>query len=239
MHREHVRWFSPALERDMDLLLFGHAGARTLVFPSSMGRFFEWEDQGMIGALGDPLERGALQLCCVDSVDDESWYAKWKHPADRARYHARYDRYLHEEVLPFTRDRNPNTLLIATGASFGAYHALTFALRYPFDVGRAIGLSGVYDIREITDGYTDGEIYSFNPPEFLANEHDPHRVAAQERMDIVLAIGRDDQMRGNNEYFSGKLWERRIWHALRIWDGWAHDWPYWRQMIVKYVGGHD
>jgi esterase/lipase superfamily enzyme len=42
MHREHVRWFSPRLERDMQLLIFGHAGARVLVFPSSMGRFFEW-----------------------------------------------------------------------------------------------------------------------------------------------------------------------------------------------------
>jgi len=26
---------------------------------------------------------------------------------------------------------------------------------------------------------------------------------------------------------------------LRIWDGWAHDWPWWRDMIRTYVGGHD
>ena len=239
MHREHVRWFSPALERDMDLLVFGHAGARAVAFPSSMGRFFEWEDQGMIGALGEQLERGWLQLFCVDSVDAESWYAKWKHPADRGRHHARYDRYLHDEVLSFTRHRNENPFMITTGASFGAYHAVTFAMRHPFDVGRAVGLSGIYDIREITDGYTDGDIYPFNPPEFLANEHDPHRVAALQRLDIILAIGRDDGMRGNSEYFSGKLWERGLGNALRLWDGWAHDWPYWRQMIVKYIGGHD
>ena len=62
MHREHVRWYSPRLERDMDLLVFGHAGARVLVFPSSMGKFYEWEDQGMIGALSEHLERGWLQL---------------------------------------------------------------------------------------------------------------------------------------------------------------------------------
>ena len=239
MHREHVRWFSPALERDMDLLLFGHAGARVLVFPSSMGRFFEWEDQGMIGALGEHLERGWLQLYCVDSVDADSWYAKWKYPGDRAHHHARYDRYLHDEVLPFTRHRNQNPFLITTGASFGAYHALTFALRYPHEVGRAIGLSGIYDIREITDGFTDGNVYPFNPPEFLANEHDQDRISAMQRLDIILAIGRDDQMRGNSEYFSGKLWERGIGNALRIWDGWAHDWPYWRQMIRTYIGGHD
>ena len=61
-------------------------------------------------------------------------------------------RRLHDELLPLTRHRNDNPFLITTGASFGAYHALTFALRYPHEVGRAIGLSGIYDIREITDG---------------------------------------------------------------------------------------
>jgi hypothetical protein len=30
-----------------------------------------------------------------------------------------------------------------------------------------------------------------------------------------------------------------VWHALRIWDGWMHDWPYWQQMVNVYIGGHD
>lgn len=239
MHREHVRWYSPRLERDMDLLVFGHAGARMLVFPSSMGRFFEWEDRGMINALGHQIEQGWLQLYCVDSVDAESWYAKWKHPADRAHYHARYDAYIRDEVVPLTRSQNDNPFLITTGASFGAYHALTFALRYPQLVSRAIGLSGVYDIREVIDGYTDQYVYPYNPAEFILGEHDPGRLAAMSNMDIILAIGRDDRLLGNSEYFSGRLWSRNIWHALRIWDGWMHDWPYWQQMINAYVGGHD
>jgi esterase/lipase superfamily enzyme len=238
MHREHVRWYSPRLERDMDLLVFGHAGARVLVFPSSMGKFFEWEDQGMIGALSEHLERGWLQLYCVDSVDSDSWYAKWKHPADRAFHHSRYDAYLRDEVFPLTQG-NPNPFLMTTGASFGAYHALTFALRYPHLVGRTIGLSGVYDIREVTDGYTDQHIYPYNPAEFIVNEYEPDRLAAMHRMDIILAIGRDDSLRGNSEYFSGRLWSKNIWHALRIWDGWSHDWPYWRQMIRTYIDGSD
>ena len=239
MHREHVRWFSPRLDRDMELLVFGHAGARVLVFPSSMGRFFEWEDQGMIAALGEQLERGWLQLYCVDSVDAESWYAKYKHPADRAFWHSRYDAYLRDEVLPLTQSKNPDPYLITTGASFGAYHALTFALRYPHLVSRAIGLSGVYDIREVTDGYSDQHIYPYNPAEFILGETDPARVAAMHRLDIVLAIGQDDPLRGNSEYFSGRLWSKGIGNALRIWDGWAHDWPYWRQMIRTYIGGSD
>ncbi len=237
MHREHVRWFSPRLERDMDLLIFGHAGARVLVFPSSMGKFFEWEDQGMIRALSHQLEQGWIQLYCVDSVDSDSWYAKRKHPAERAAYHGRYDAYIHDEVLPLTQSRNGNPYLMTTGASFGAIHALSIALRYPHLVSRAIGLSGVYDIREVIDGYTDQYVYPYNPAEFILGENDQQRLEAMKRMDIILAIGRDDRLRGNNEYFSGRLWSKGVWNALRIWDGWNHDWPYWQQMINTYIDG--
>ena len=94
MNREYHRWFSPSLQRDMEMLVFGHAGARVLVFPTSMGRFFQWEDSGMINTLGDQLEQGDIQLFCVDSVDEESWYAKWKPPAERAWRQTQYDNYL-------------------------------------------------------------------------------------------------------------------------------------------------
>jgi esterase/lipase superfamily enzyme len=87
MNREYQRWYSPALHRDMELLVFGHGGARVLVFPTSMGKFYEWEDRGMIGALGEQLDRGWLQFFCVDSIDGESWYAKDRPPGERAWRH--------------------------------------------------------------------------------------------------------------------------------------------------------
>ena len=43
----------------------------------------------------------------------------------------------------------------------------------------------------------------------------------------------------NNREFSGVLWQKGIGNALREWDGWSHDWPYWENMIRAYVGGHD
>jgi esterase/lipase superfamily enzyme len=59
------------------------------------------------------------------------------------------------------------------------------------------------------------------------------------RIDIIMAIGRDDPSYRNNEEFSGMLWSKGVGNALRVWDGWAHDWPYWERMIRMYVGGHD
>jgi esterase/lipase superfamily enzyme len=141
-------------------------------------------------ALAEHLENGWLQLFCVDSVDAESWYAKWKWPGDRAWRHELYDRYILHEVLPFTRGRNANPYQIVTGASLGAYHAVNFAFRHPEVVRRVLGMSGLYDIKQ-----------------------------------------------QDNEHLSNVLWSRGIWHAFRPWNGRAHDWPWWQQMVRRYVGG--
>lgn len=236
MRREHHRWYSPSLGRDMQLLMFGHAGARVLVFPSSMGSFFEWEDRGMIMALAEQIGRGHLQLFCVDSVDSESWYDKRKHPSARAQRHLEYDRYLTDEVLPLTR-HNPNPFLITTGASFGAYHALNFAFRHPDQVGRVIGMSGLYDIKEMTGGYSDEAVFFQNPCDYLVHEHDPARLDALRRLDTILVVGRDDAAIANNEYLSRLLWSKHIGHRLHVWNGWYHDWPHWREMIRTYISG--
>jgi esterase/lipase superfamily enzyme len=239
MNREYHQWHSPSLQRDMELLVFGSAGARVLVFPTSMGRFFQWEDFGMIEALAPQLEQGQIQLFCVDSVDGESFYAKQRPPAERIQRHVQYDRYLHDEVLPFTKTLNTDPYLMTAGASFGAYHAVNFAFRYPELVDRTIGLSGLYDISNFMDGYSDQDVYLNNPSDFIAHESDPERLRALRHVDIVLAIGHDDPSCANNESFSQTLWDKDIWHAIRIWDGWAHDWPWWREMIQRYIGGHD
>jgi esterase/lipase superfamily enzyme len=204
-----------------------------------MGKFYEWEDRSMVGELGEHLEQGWLQMICVDSVDEESWYARWKRPADRAWRQIQYDNYLLNEVLPLSRQLNDNPFMITAGASFGAYHAINFAFRHPHLVGRTIGLSGVYDISRWTDGYSDDNVYFNNPVSYIPNEHDWGRMEALQRMDIILVTGADDPLRGSTEEMSSILWNKGIGNALRTWDGWAHDWPWWKQMISRYIGGHD
>lgn len=239
MRREYHRWTSPSLQREMELVVFGHGGARMVVFPTSMGRFNDWEDRGLVGAVGEHLEHGWLQLFCIDSVDAESWYAKDRPPAARVRRHLQYDHYVFGEVLPFSRTLNSNPFLIVTGASFGGYQAVNFGLRHADVVDRIISMSGLCDIRSLTDGYYDENIYFNNPVEFVASEQEPSRLEALRHQDIILAVGRDDSLCDSNERLSRVLWSKDIWHALRLWDGLAHDWPVWHQMIRLYVGGHD
>ena len=237
MHRSYHAWFSPTLGRNMELLLFGHHGAPVIVFPTSQGRFYEYEDRQMVAALGEHLEQGWIQLICLDSVDAESWYCGWAQPSGRVQRHTQYEGYILNEVVPFIRSLNGNDFYMTTGCSFGAYHAVNLALRQPWLIRRTIGLSGIYDLRRFVDGHYDENFYFHNPVDYTARLHDWNQIVQLQQQDIILVTGQDDTNRGSSEQLSRNLWNHGVGNALRIWDGWAHDWPWWQQMIRTYIAG--
>ncbi len=55
MKREYLRWYSQRLHRDMELLIFGHSGAKVLMFPTRDGRFFEYEELGLVDSMADKV----------------------------------------------------------------------------------------------------------------------------------------------------------------------------------------
>jgi esterase/lipase superfamily enzyme len=241
MHREYHRWYSSRLGRDMELLVHGHAGARVLAFPPRMGRFYDYEDKGMVDALHEPLEKGWLQLFCVDSVDRDGLYCDWKHPGDRIWYHHQYEEYILCEVLPLTQRINSNPFLISHGCSLGAFHAVNIALRHPHLFGRIIAFSGRYDLTsaptdfgDLFGGHYDERIYFHTPNHYLPGLHDEAVLANIRRLDIILVVGEEDPFVENTRALSRALWEKNVWHALHFWWGRAHRFRYWRQMARIY-----
>lgn len=239
MHRAYHRWWSPSLHREMELLEFGHGGARVIAFPTSRGRFHEWEDRGMTHAMAHAIRNGWLHLTCVDAVDGESWYAYHAHPGARAWRHEQYTSYIVNEVLPWTHHRNGHPYTILAGASFGAFHALSMGLRYPDRFHRVLSMSGLADIRGFLGGYHNETVYFQNPMDFIDNEHDGWRLHHLRQQSIILAVGNGDRLMHQNRELSGKLWAKGIGNALREWDGFAHDWDVWQRMVQLYIGGHD
>jgi esterase/lipase superfamily enzyme len=219
----------------MELLIFGHDGIPLIVFPTSMGRFFDYESRGMIQAVGNKYETGQLQAYCVDSVDAESWYNKSVPPRQRAYRQTEYSRYLVDEVVPLVRSRNRSELLITTGCSFGGYHAVNFALQHPDLVTGAVSMSGAFDIHQFLDGYYDDNCYFNCPPDFLPNLTDPWYLDRYRRQKLVLATGEADSCRDENIRLSGIMKSKDIPHWLDVWgNGTGHDWHWWQQMAVKF-----
>jgi len=242
MHREYHRWFSRELGRDMELLVLGHAGTRVLAFPTRCGRYYDYEGFGTIDGARERIEAGHLQFYCVDSIDSESFYCNWCPPADRIRRHARYERYLMQEVLPLSEHNNPHSPLIALGCSLGAYHAINLAFRHPRRFVKAVGLSGRYDLTatmpdfaDLLDGYYDDEVYFHTPSHYIPNLSDWGTIEALRRLHICLIVGCDDPFRGNNEQLSGQLWSKGIAHEFHLWAGRAHRPFHWREMLRLYL----
>ena len=235
MNREYHKAYSQELHRDMEALVFGHAGTPLLVFPTSQGRFFEYEDRGMVGALASKIERGELQIFCTDGVDNESWYNKGVHPRVRVLRHLQYERYLLHEFLPFVRWKNQAARLAVTGCSFGGYHAVNFSLKHPDVVTHCVSMSGAFDIHQFLDGYYDNDCYFNNPPDFIPNLTDDWFLRRYRQMKIVLGSADWDICLDQNVNFSAILNGKAIPNWLDVWnDNSKHDWPLWIRMAGKY-----
>jgi len=236
MNREYHKWRSSRLGREMELLVFGHAGLPVLAFPTSGGRFYEFEDRGMIAVLGDKIDDGRLQIFCVDSVNDESWYNRQASPRQRIARHMQYEDYLLREVVPLIRQKNPDARLMALGLSFGGYHAVNIALRHPEIFSGFVSLSGTFDVSGFLGGYYDQNCYFHLPTHYLPRLTDPWFLDRFRRNRFVLATGWDDQCLSQNRDLDRILNEKEIVHEFHIWDAAnAHDWPVWQRMMREYV----
>jgi esterase/lipase superfamily enzyme len=236
MKRVYEKWWSPSLGRDMEMLVFGHDGLPVVVFPTSCGRFHEFEDNGMVGAVNWKLDHGKLQLFCVDSVDGESWYNRNVPPRWRIARQVQYQEYVLREVLPYIRMFNHNSHLATAGCSFGAYHAANLALKHPDLFTGFLSMGGAFDVSRFLGGYHDSDVYFNMPTQYLANLSDPWFLDRYRRNTYVLATGEHDICLGANHHMAGIMRSRGIPVRLDVW-GWGskHDWPDWRPMVQEYL----
>ena len=110
---------------------------------------------GTAQSLREKLENGWFQPVCVDSIDQEAFYCDWNRPRDRIERHLPFERYVLNEILPFSRHINESPFQIAHGSSFGAYRASNIALRHPGIFDRVVAISGRYDPTRQVGGFRD------------------------------------------------------------------------------------
>ena len=242
MKREYHKWYSPNLQRDMELLVYGHAGARVLLFPTRTARFYDYENWRIIQSIQPFIENGWLQVYTLDSIDQESFYCFWAHPAGRIQRHIQYENYVLEEVMPLSYQINPNLCLMSVGCSMGAYHAMNIALRHPQWFSKVISLSGRYDLtlqlgmfENLFGGYYDENVYHHLPSHYIPNMPEGNQLNQIRRLDITFVVGKEDPFLQNNQDFSNSLWQKGVWHAFHEWDGLAHRARFWRQMLPIYL----
>ena len=113
---------------------------------------------------------------------------------------------------------------------------MLIAARHPTRIGGFIALSGAYDTSRWLDGYHDDGTYFTNLLEFLPSLNDGDHLGPLRAMHPkVIATGADDSNVGESVRVAGLLREKGVDVWLDIWPGWAHDWPFWSDMMRKYL----
>lgn len=231
MKEEYFKWYSPNLSKDIEMLVFGHQGYPVIIFPTTMGRYYESKDFGLIESVRWFLDRGFIQLFCPDSIDKDSWYNKNIHPGARVYNHTWYDKMVYEEIVPKIRWNTGVGKVAVSGASFGGYHAANFAFKHPEVISHLISMSGAFDIRTFLDGHYDQNVYFNNPVDFLPGLNHPDLW----NMNIILGTSEWDICKESNLHLSHLLNQKNINHWLDM-RGWQkHDWPLWKEMFPHYV----
>jgi esterase/lipase superfamily enzyme len=233
MNERYIKWFTPYLSRDFEMLVFGNGGGLPLVlFPTSFGRYSQNKDFGMVDAVGWYIDNGKVTVYCPDAIDLESFYNKSIHPADRMLTHNAYERVIVNDVFDFARCEGNCARVAVCGASLGAYHAANIAFRHPDSVSHLISLSGSFDISSFFDGYYDDNIYFNSPYDYLPNMPDTWKF---NHMGIIIGTGEWDNTRDESLRLSSVLNAKGIRHMFddRKWCG--HDWNYWRDMLPYYL----
>lgn len=223
----------------MGVVVYGHWGPPMLTFPTSGGDQWEYERQGLIGAMASAIDGGHVKVFSIDTNHRDSFANRGAHPRHRSWMQRQYDAYVADEVFPFVRQhcQDGAVAMWTMGASLGAYHAVNTLLKHPDAVKRCFGLSGVYDMKSFMDGEYDDNFYFNNPVDYAANLSDPWTLGQLSTCDLHIATGSGPWERSDESYrLSRILSDRGIRHSLDDWgEMGGHDWPYWKYQMAEYL----
>ena len=106
MNERYIKWHTPYLSREFEMLAFGNGGGLPLIlFPTSFGSYYQNKDFGLVGSVSGYVDAGQVTVYCPDAIDLESFYNKSIHPADRMRTHNAYENVIVGEVFDLAPTR--------------------------------------------------------------------------------------------------------------------------------------
>jgi esterase/lipase superfamily enzyme len=237
--------FSHHLGRDMEYKRFGHAGRPVVMFPTSRGRFFQYEDTGTIAALADFIEAGRIQVWTLDGIDDESFFGKNPDLQQRIGRHEAYFRYIRDEAFPemlgqaAAANGGRSLKPIMSGCSMGGFHSSNFVFRFPELTAGVIALSGVYATRDFFGAALDGDIYFNSPLDYLAGLTDERILERLRSLRLFFCCGQgawEGRMLVETRQLEAILRDKGIPAWVDYWGkDVSHDWPWWHRQLVYFM----
>jgi esterase/lipase superfamily enzyme len=231
MERQLHSWFSPSLQKEMPIAVYGSYGFALLLVPTAAADYLEYERFQLIQSLQPFIDSGKIKVFSIDSINKESWMNYGMQGWDKINRHRQWNDYVYNEVIPFIKQHTSwDTPVIASGASFGALHSANLFFKRPDLINGCISMSGVYDLTEYSRGHFDDDVYFNSPIHYMPNLDD-HMILEQIRQSSHIHIfsgSGDYEDPDSGRRFADILYRKGIWYDLEIWGHeWKHDWPTW------------
>lgn len=235
MKEVYHKFYTQYLSRDFEMLVFGESGIPIILFPTSKGKYYEVKDFGLIHSVEKFIDEGKIKIYCPDSIDQMSWFNYIIHPADRVKTHLAYEKVILYDIIDFIKFETGNEKVGLAGCSFGAYHAVNMAFKYPDKIQSLISMSGTFDIKPHIYGFYNDDCYFNNPFDYIPNLNDAWYLENIRKIKIFIGVGENDFFTNENRILHEILISKNIEHFFEIRPNTFHDWPYWRDMFSTYI----
>ena len=245
METRYFKEYSPALGREREWKVYGHAGRPVLFIPCQNGRFFDFENFRMTDAWAPWIDGGRAMVFSIDTMDLETWSNPQGDPGWRSWRHEQWMHYIFSEMVPFMQStanlRNGWTGtpgIIAFGCSLGATHAANLFFRRPDLFDGLLALSGIYSASYGWGGYMDERVYLNSPVDYLAGMPGDHPYIPQYNgRRGIITVGQGPWELPETTF---RLREICAEKGIGVWfDVWghdsAHDWDWWYKQVAYHV----
>lgn len=245
MEKQYFKQYSPALGRDMECKIYGHAGRPVLFIPCQNGRFFDFENYHMTDVWAPWIDSGDVMVCAIDTLDAETWSDQYTDARIRICRHEQWIRYITDELVPFLRqivnERNgwsgyPG--IITFGCSLGATHAANLYFRRPDLFDGLLALSGIYSAEYGFDSYMDDLVYANSPIHYLGGMPADHPyISLYNLKKAIICVGQGPwELPESTKILQGILQDKGIQAWVDLWGyDCSHDWYWWYRQVEYFV----
>lgn len=231
-------WHSNGLDCEVTVARWGTIGVPVLLFPTAGGDAEEIERFQVIHVLESLLEAGRIKVYSCDSVAGRAMLAQEGTPQHRMAMLNRFQAFVYHEVVPAIRaDCNTEDIeVIVAGSSIGAFNALAMICRFPDVFSSALCMSGTYDLERFLKARITEDFFNASPVHYLPGLEGESLDTLRTRF-VLLASGegRAEDI-GESWRVARVLGDKGVPNRVDSWgEEWHHDWPTWRNMLVKYL----
>ena len=242
------RTYSNYLHRTMNMYEYGTGTAGCLIIPTEGGRFFDFENFGVLQACAEVSDSGRIRFFCCDSVDREAIARPDGSVAERMAVQLQWQAYVTQELYPLLLRRltlnqtvsAPPRLYVA-GYGMGGYQAANLFFGHPQLFDGLLALSAFYNLSDRLGGCLSDEIVSQSPwHQVYGYSDDELRRFFPARGDsgfrnIILGCGsgawEEDCLRSLDSMEQLLRWKKIPASVLRFGPNAVHDWCSWREQV--------